>query len=392
MSFITTTFENMKQQPPKADHGRNLVVIGTSDKGNNYELEEFVKSYEQAKKLFEKGPLLEAYEELVLAGAKYIHLLKIEDNTLESFKTGLDAISGYPANIVVPVGIYFDTPEGYECAKKLAEFCSNIGDCIGVMGVVPFSDNGKPMKEFERKEKESIIEWKNRISSLVREKVNELVDNYSIDKFGDAGMFLNVVFSTVCCFYGDINRAISGHTIYAGLLSNLPPGISPVNKTLVGVDRLLFDVVNIHTIPVTPDVTPVTPVTPEAPLRSLKDVLADIGFVTFSRFVRSGIAPAAAVTMAKKTGLKNVHNVRVLQDVSWYIKMIGNEMLGEPVHKKAQVLKEKISEYLDDYVSVGILRSYNFYLKTNNSDIEVYLDFDFMNTVQIQDVVIKLAN
>lgn len=392
MIHINTSFEYIRQ-PPKAEHGRNLVIVGTSEIGENNKFVEFVSSYNQVKDEFGEGDLLQAYEELVLAGAKYIHLLKIEDNTLDCFVSGLEAISHYPANIVVPVGIYFDTPEGYECARKLAEFCSNIGDCIGVMGVAPFSDNGsKPMKEFERKEEESIIEWKNRISSLVRGKANELVDDYSIDKFGDAGMFLNVVFSTVCCFYGDINRAISGHTIYAGLLSNLPPGISPVNKTLVGVDRLLFDVVNIHTIPVTPDVTPVTPVTPEAPLRSLKDVLADIGFVTFSRFVRSGIAPAAAVTMAKKTGLKNVHNVRVLQDVSWYIKMIGNEMLGEPVHKKAQVLKEKISEYLDDYVSVGILRSYNFYLKTNNSDIEVYLDFDFMNTVQIQDVVIKLAN
>lgn len=377
MTHINTSFEYIRQ-PPRAEHGRNLVIVGTSERGENNKFVEFVSSYNQVKDEFGEGDLLQAYEELVLAGTKYIHLLKIEDNTLDCFVSGLEAISHYPANIVVPVGIYFDTPEGYECAKKLAEFCSNIGDCIGVMGVAPFSDNGKPMKEFERKEEESIIEWKNRISSLVRGKANELVDDYSIDKFGDAGMFLNVVFSTVCCFYGDINRAISGHTIYAGLLSNLPPGISPVNKTLVGVDRLLFDVVNIHTI--------------EAPLRSLKDVLADIGFVTFSRFVRSGIAPAAAVTMAKKTGLKNVHNVRVLQDVSWYIKMIGNEMLGEPVHKKAQVLKEKISEYLDDYVSVGILRSYNFYLKTNNSDIEVYLDFDFMNTVQIQDVVIKLAN
>jgi len=372
MTHINTSFEYIRQ-PPRAEHGRNLVIVGTSERGENNKFVEFVSSYNQVKDEFGEGDLLQAYEELVLAGTKYIHLLKIEDNTLDCFVSGLEAISHYPANIVVPVGVYFDTPEGYECAKKLAEFCSNIGDCIGVMGVVPFSE-----KEFERKEEESIIEWKNRISSLVRGKANELVDDYSIDKFGDAGMFLNVVFSTVCCFYGDINRTISGHTIYAGLLSNLPPGISPVNKTLVGVDRLLFDVVNIHTI--------------EAPLRSLKDVLADIGFVTFSRFVRSGIAPAAAVTMAKKTGLKNVHNVRVLQDVSWYIKMIGNEMLGEPVHKKAQVLKEKISEYLDDYVSVGILRSYNFYLKTNNSDIEVYLDFDFMNTVQIQDVVIKLAN
>src|SRR5690606_28064429 len=112
MSFITTTFGHMKQQPPKADHGRNLVVIGTSEKGDNYKLEEFVGSYEQAEKLFEKGPLLEAYEELVLAGTKYIHLLKIEDNTLDCFVSGLEAISHYPANNVVPAGIYFDTPEG----------------------------------------------------------------------------------------------------------------------------------------------------------------------------------------------------------------------------------------------------------------------------------------
>src|SRR5690606_23112606 len=105
MSFITTTFGRMKQQPPKADHGRNLVVIGTSEKGDSYKLAEFVRRYERAESLCGGGPLLEAYAELVLAGAKYIHLLKIEDNTPESIKTGLDAISGYPMNIMVPAGI-----------------------------------------------------------------------------------------------------------------------------------------------------------------------------------------------------------------------------------------------------------------------------------------------
>lgn len=371
MSFITTTFGHMKKQPPKADHGRNLVVIGTSEKGNSYELEEFVGSYEQAESLFGEGPLLQAYEELVLAGAKYIHLLKIEDNTPESLKTGLDAISGYPMNMVVPAGIYFDD-EAEENTKSyvsdLAEFCDKHHDCIGIMGVAPLS-------ELQREDNESTPSWKNRISAAVLSKAESMVSlaDAVAESLGDAGMFINVVFSAVSCFNG--TRVISGHTLYAGLLSNVYPGLSPVNKTLPGAEEILFDVADIYTED-----------------NSLRNVLTDSGFVTFSKFVKAGIAPASATTMATKKGLKNVHNVRVIQDISWYIRMIGEELIGEPLYRKPQVLDSQIREYLAAYTSVGILRSYDMFINVSTSDIEVNIDLDFIDTVKVQNITIKLPS
>lgn len=385
MSFITTTFGHMKQQPPKADHGRNLVVIGTSDKGNNYELEEFVGSYEQAEELFGGGSLLEAYEELVLAGAKYIHLLKIEDNTPESFKTGLDAISDYPMNIVVPAGIYFDSDsdEGKSYASVLAEFCSRQLNCIGVMGVTPFSrqeleaelktelqsEYGDQFPEWRKQ-----FAWKEFIARKVKEKALSLISTPKLSYLSSIGSFINVVFSTVYCFNG--TRETSGHTLYAALISNLYPGISPVNKSLPCAEELLFDAAEIYT----------------EDGQSIRDVLDKFGFVTFSSFVLSGISPASAATMATKKGLKNVHNVRVMQDISWYIRMIGEELIGEPLYRKTQVLDSQIREYLAAYTSVGILRSYDMFINVSTSDIEVNIDLDFIDAVKVQNITIKLPS
>lgn len=368
MGRIYTAYQDPVMLPPRTWYGKNIAIIGTSNgEKENFHSLTYTSTREEVEAEFGQGVLLSAFEELKLAGSKYIYMVRIQDNSLEEFNRGLSALSGFPIHIVLLADLYFD--DGIDYAIPLADFCASQADCIGIMGVRPFAG-----EELERGEGESLLSWKERLNLLVSNRAQLLASDPRLDKFGDAGMYLNIVFSTMTCFSDTMPRYISGHTLYAGLLANLSPGISPVNKSLIGADRLLFDP---------------TDILAKNQTITVEEQLSEAGFVTISKFVKTGIAPSSAATMSK-TELKAIQNVRLLQDVSWFIRAISEDLLGEPFVKRDEILEAQIKEYLSAYVAASLLRSFDVYFSYEGQDVNVCLGLEFQDTVMLHDIIIRL--
>jgi len=436
VAVINTVYENPIILPPKVAYGKNIAIVGTSTKGLLYN-PVYVSTLQEAKRFFGEGDLVDAYEEVSLGGGKYIYFVRMEDLSSDSFTKALEVIQDYPIHIVVPVGIFFDD-EGY--AKILSAHCANknpYGECIGVMGVTPFPS----IVKFDREEEESVLDYCQRVDPLIEEKVNNLYfNNLANSGFGDSGVYLNVVFAEVLADVGSSIRFVSGHTIYAGLLASLNPGVSPVNKSLPGAERLRFKLkeglrktekVSLTAVPfklnrrpvsklqvVSQDVTPVvykegfdyivgyeegtialaagSNISEEVNITYVYDdhvALSSVGFVTFREFVKNGISPASSVTMSK-SDLRHVQDLRIMQDIGWFIRELSNNLVGSSSvgARTISTLETEIKKYLDLKRKASKIVFYDLYIRQTDNfrNLEVHLDIELRDSLRLHDVVVRM--
>jgi hypothetical protein len=258
-----TVYDKPIIQPPKSIYGRNIVLIGLANGGPYYN-PTYVPTFKEAKRQFVGGPLVDAFEEAYETGAKAIYLVRLKNLNAFDLQKVFDVLLDYEMHIIVPLGIYFEdeypvnmlgnpvdealvdsTPLLAHAYKRYAslfvDHCklkqSFGGECIVIMSTRRF-----PSDFDQQQEDEEVIDFRERIRSQVDARVSELFNDQIARKgFGEAGYFLSVIFAEAMVFEGTERQRYTDCTaLYAGLLSTVEPGHSPINKALKPVSRLRY--------------------------------------------------------------------------------------------------------------------------------------------------------
>jgi hypothetical protein len=401
------SYSDRAYSAPVVSYGKTLALIGLADSGQFYE-PTYVGSLNEAKRMFTSGPIIDACEEVMAVTSQIVYLVRIEDLSVNSFQRALDILLECEIHIVVPIGIYFDSSEDY--ASLFADFCSTksqYGECIAVMAAQPFDQD---------------IEV---TAQMVDDRVTQL---FRMDRarkqFYDTGFYLTIVaLSEMLIFVGtDRQRYIPGHTIYAALLTNINPGVSPVNKSLNGTvsslrynlleSALKKEIISIEnektllarrpiegSVVITNlvgDVTyqegldyvidydegsikagsnTATPVSNPAIVsytRDDRDTLASAGYVTFMDFVKAGVAPASAVTMSKNT-IKFVQDIRVMQSISYFIRQSWDALIGFPGPNLSNVISQ-LEKFLGNLEKTDQIVEYDYTTTFENFGADLVIE------------------
>lgn len=267
---LKTEYEKPIIQPPKSVYGRNIALIGLASSGPFYN-PTYIPTLKEAQNQFGSGPLVQAFEETYTIGADAIYLVRLKKLDPFNLLKAFDVLMDLEMHIIVLIGIYFEdefpiddlgkpidssiidaTPTCLHNHKRYAsmfvDFCAQKqqlgGDCIGIMAVRPFDKTWDEKKLITPPDiYESNFEFSARLRADITNKVTTFFNDPVARKgFGEVGYFLSVVFAEAMFFDSSTGkeRPTDCAAIYAGLLSTIKPGYSPVNKNLKGVSRLRY--------------------------------------------------------------------------------------------------------------------------------------------------------
>jgi hypothetical protein len=394
---FNTVFLSPITKPTETTYIKNLVLIGTSEKGTYME-PIFMGTPKEAISNYGSGRLVDAYKEAYDSGSRFIYLLRInqdgeslsKDQTYERLATAYDLLSHFEAHIIVPLDVSLDDPASVgNFATQLVDFLKNkqYQKAIGVIGI---------------KQKADEISWDQFISDLLKDPVmttgfEEIVDGDIVDY----GQNMAVVMSESIFNINLSNEyAANGAAAYGGLISSLDSNISPTNKPLLGVGSVK-DILGSGTLTQTitlsdqpyrlakfPESQPkvmfgdaeltvdvdflvnyddwtiqglgssigkqVSVIYPYDDCNSL--VLA--GYTVFRLNRRRGYVPARAVTAASlKSSWYGISNVRVVHEIVSIIQDISQDWIGESI-TDPRIIEDRIEQRLALFKAEGKLAGY----------------------------------
>lgn len=432
---LHTVFEDPILPPPDIIPGRNILLLGVSTKGTQYE-PIYVKDSDQMKEFYGSGPLVDAYIEAESSDAYAIYVYRLNANdepTLtdeemyDRLGNAYNDLTGFPVHIVVPVGVYLDNAN-YDFAQQLLDFCAekkNDGGALGVIGVSE-ADPGNLSNHVD-----TLMN-----NSFMRE-VHTIVEE---DHETDIGSLL-VVVAHDTIFNKDKEDEYTANAVHAvaGLLSSLDSNVRPTNKALKGIydlpyrygettektDIITFDepLVYLSRIPLEPPsvtdgaATPVTYVEGD-PGDYLIDYdngtiervesgligsggtvhvtykyqdnhsLAKRGYTTLRDSVKKGIVIYQGVTAASPSSMyHSLSNSRIVLEILSLIQDVKANILGEPL-KPALLsgFQSELKDVLESKIADRSISGYSAQIQVDHEERALIIHLDIVPIGEITSI------
>lgn len=273
--------------------GKRLIIIGESSMGTLYEPTK-VYNQKMAEAIFGSGPLVERAKEIVnQSGRVEMHLMRIESG---AFIYAIDVIKSLHFDLLL-----LDSLEFHEKNKDVIEHYINMA--------YDKANTGRLIHAFVQTE---AFDHVNELYNAIH-MIEELTARIGLENY-EFGKYLSVVANHLS---GDSSAAM-----YASLVSVLPIGESPVNKTIKA----------------------------EIKKHLTKDeirLLRDSGIVCFKKSYHHGTvccSPTCAVATMGSCH-KNIANYRIVQSIINEISEGLSELIGTTINSRTMENSKKLIEY-----------------------------------------------